>query len=52
MKGDCEMKNEKYNSTEIDVLKADETDIVTTSDIEAGVETVPLPEVGGTWEVL
>ena len=46
------MKNEKYNSPEVSVLKADDTDIVTTSDIEMGVETVPLPEQGGTWEVL
>jgi len=46
------MKNEKYNSPKLDVLSTEDVDIVTTSDIEAGVETVPLPETGGTWEVL
>ena len=41
-----------YNSPEISILDIDATDIITTSDIEAGVETVPIPTEPGTWETL
>ena len=42
----------KYNALKIEIIDASDCDVITTSDIEAGVETVPLPEIGGTWEVL
>ena len=41
-----------YNSPEISILDIDATDIITTSDIEAGVETVPIPTEPGTWETI
>ena len=41
-----------YNSPKISILDIDATDIITTSDIEAGVETVPIPTEPGTWETL
>ena len=41
-----------YNSPDVSVLDLENAKIITTSDIEAGVETVPLPETGGSWEAL
>ena len=46
------MKTKTYNSPEISVIGLEGLDIITTSDIEVGVETVPLPETGGSWEIL
>ena len=46
------MNTKIYNSPNFSILDLENTDIITTSDIEAGVETVPLPETGGSWEVL
>jgi len=42
----------KYLTPTIDHVSLCDTDVITTSDIEAGVETVPLPEGDGTWEIL
>ena len=41
-----------YNSPEIFILTLDMRDIITTSDIEAGVETTPTEIGGGSWETL
>jgi len=46
------MKNKIYISPEFSVTKLEAPDIITTSDIEAGVETTPVPENGGSWETL
>ena len=46
------MKIKIYNSPEFSLLDLEESDIITTSDIEAGVETTPVPENGGSWETL
>ena len=46
------MKTKTYNSPEISVIGLEGLDIITTSDIEAGVETTPVPENGGSWETL
>jgi len=46
------MKNKIYNSPEFSLLDLEISDIITTSDIEAGVETTPVPENGGSWETL
>ena len=46
------MKNKIYISPEFSVTKLEVLDIITTSDIEAGVETTPVPENGGSWETL
>ena len=45
------MNNKVYIYPEITVIDM-ENDVITTSDIEAGIETMPLPETGGSWEVL
>ena len=42
----------KYNSPEISVVDIEATDIITTSDIEAGVETTPTETGSGSWEIL
>ena len=41
-----------YKSPEITMIELEANDIITTSDIEAGVETVPLPSEPGTWETI
>ena len=46
------MRNKVYNSPEISVLEIENADVVTTSDIQAGVETTPVPDNGGSWETL
>ena len=46
------MENKLYNSPEISLDELKNSDIITTSDIEAGVETVPLPSEPGTWETI
>ena len=42
----------KYNSPEIELVAMNDFDVITTSDIEAGVETTPVPDEGGTWETV
>ena len=42
----------KYNSPEISILALEVNDIITTSEIEAGVETTPTEMGGGSWETL
>ena len=46
------MINKVYNYPEISVLEIENADVITTSDIQAGVETTPVPDEGGTWEAL
>ena len=46
------MESKAYNSPELSLTEIKEVDIITTSDIEAGVETVPLPSEPGTWETI
>ena len=46
------MKTKIYDSPEISVINIEASDIITTSDIEAGVETTPIPGTNGTWETL
>ena len=46
------MKSKIYNSPEISVLTIRVNDIITTSDIEAGVETPPTEVGGGSWETI
>ena len=36
----------------IEIIDASDCDVITTSDIEAGVETTPVPDQGGSWETL
>ena len=50
MKEVNEMK--KYNSPEIELVSMNDSDVITTSDIQAGLETTPVPDNGGTWENL
>ena len=42
----------EYNSPEISILALEVKDIITTSEIEAGVETTPTEMGGGSWETL
>ena len=42
----------KYINPEIELVSIDNLDVITTSDIEAGVETTPVPDNGGSWESL
>ena len=51
-KEELKMKNKIYNSPEISVIDFDTKDIITTSDIEAGLETPPTETGGGTWETI
>ena len=44
------IQTEAYNSPQISIIAIE--DVITTSDIEAGVETTPVPERGGSWETL
>ena len=46
------MNTKIYISPEISLLDLNECDIITTSDIEAGVETTPVPDQSGSWETL
>ena len=46
------MRNKVYNSPKISVLEIENADVITTSDIQAGVETTPVPDNGGSWETL
>ena len=46
------MKNKIYNSPEVSVYALEVNDVITTSDIEAGVETTPTEIGGGSWETL
>ena len=48
----AKMKTKIYNSPEISLITLEERDIITTSNIEAGVETTPVPDNRGTWETL
>ena len=42
----------KYNNPAIEIIPISSIDVITTSDIEAGVETTPVPDNGGSWESL
>ena len=42
----------KYINPEMELVSIDNLDVITTSDIEAGVETTPVPDNGGSWETL
>ena len=42
----------KYINPEIELLKIASSDIITTSDIEAGVETTPTETGSGSWETI
>jgi hypothetical protein len=44
------MKN--YNTPELEIIKLSSCDVITTSEIEAGVETTPTEMGGGSWETL
>ena len=46
------MNTKLYKSPEISLFQLDACDVITTSDIEAGVETTPVPDQGGSWETL
>ena len=46
------MENKLYNSPEISVLSLEASDIITTSDILAGVETPPTEAGSGSWETI
>ena len=52
LKGETKMNNKLYNSPEISVLDLNECDIITTSDILAGLETPPTEAGSGSWETL
>ena len=45
------MKSKVYETPELLILAMNE-DVITTSDIQAGVETTPVPDNGGSWETL
>ena len=42
----------KYTNPEIELLEIASADIITTSEIEAGVETPPTEVGGGSWETI
>ena len=46
------MKIKIYNSPDFSIINLEASDIITTSEIEAGVETTPVPDNCGTWETL
>ena len=46
------MKNKIYTSPEISILTLEVNDVITTSDVELGVETPPTEVGGGSWETL
>ena len=41
-----------YNSPEFSLVDIEATDIITTSDIETGVETPPTETGSGSWETI
>ena len=41
-----------YNSPEFFLIDLESADIITTSDIEAGVETTPTETGSGSWETI
>lgn len=41
-----------YNTPKISIIDVEVKDVITTSDIEARVETAPVPDSSGNWEVL
>ena len=45
------METKIYNSPEISLLET-EKDIITTSDIQAGIETPPTEAGSGSWETI
>ena len=46
------MKSKIYNSPEISVIALEVDDIITTSDIQAGIETPPTEAGSGSWETI
>ena len=46
------MNTKIYISPKFSVIDLEACDVITTSDIEAGVETTPVPDQGGSWETL
>ena len=42
----------KYNSPEISLIDLEASDIITTSDILAGLETPPTEAGSGSWETI
>ena len=46
------MKTKIYNSPDFSIINLEASDIITTSEIEAGVETTPTETGGGSWETL
>ena len=42
----------KYNTPELDILKIEVSDVITTSDILAGLETPPTEAGSGSWETI
>ena len=46
------MNNKLYNSPEITVIALEANDVITTSDILAGLETPPTEAGSGNWETL
>ena len=52
LKGETKMNNKLYNSPEITVIALEANDVITTSDILAGLETPPTEAGSGSWETL
>ena len=46
------METKLYNPPEFSLILLEASDVITTSDIEAGIETTPIPDQGGSWETL
>ena len=46
------MNTKIYISPDFTVVDIENVDVITTSDILAGVETTPVPDNGGSWETL
>ena len=44
------MNNKKYTSPDFTFVDVGSVDIIRTSDIQAGLETTPLPDEDGNWE--
>ena len=42
----------KYSNPALEILKLEGADIITTSDIQAGIETPPTEAGSGSWESL
>ena len=45
------MRSKIYNAPEVSLLETEE-DIITTSEVEVGVETPPTEVGGGSWETI